>query len=123
MVANMSPFLTSTERIVIQLLMEWIGESCVNRSLKEYVALAAKIPKPAAVHAFVNQRLAEIATTHQAPYKIYHFKSGDEYIWYAEFPKSVSLETVRVALNKFGRRSSLRHDDQRFGKLEFQWWI
>ncbi len=98
----MSPFLTSTERIVINFLMEWLGESCINKSLKEYIAIAEKIPKPAAIHAYVNGRLAEIAKTNQAPYRICHFKCGDRYVWFAEFPKSVSLETVRAALNKFG---------------------
>jgi hypothetical protein len=98
----MSPFPTSSERIVIDILMEWLGESSLNRTPQEYITIAQKVPKPAAVHAYVNQRLAEIAATNSAPYRICHFKCGDRYVWFAEFPKSVSLETVRTAINKFG---------------------
>jgi hypothetical protein len=49
---NMSPFLTTSERIVIKFLMQWLGESSVNRTLEEYIAVAKKVPKLVAVHAY-----------------------------------------------------------------------
>jgi hypothetical protein len=95
-------FLTSKENIVINLVSEWLGESCINRTLNEYAAIAKRIPKIEAVHAYVNQRLREMADARFAPYQISYFRLGDRYPWYADFPKSISVETVRTALKKSG---------------------
>lgn len=98
----MNRFPTSKEKIVISLLFEWLGEWRFNRTMKEYIAIAARVPKTAAVHAYVNQRLREMAEADCAPYEICYFKVGDQYPWYADFPKSLSIETVRTALKKSG---------------------
>jgi hypothetical protein len=71
---RLNPFLTSKEWIVIRLLFEWLGESPANRTLAEYSAIARRVPKLLAIHAFVNQRLAEIADANEAPYLISHFR-------------------------------------------------
>ncbi len=39
----MSPFLTSKERIVINLLFEWLGEAPANRRLADYVVDGRKV--------------------------------------------------------------------------------
>ena len=98
----MNPFLTSKEWIVIRLLFEWLGESPANRTLAEYIAIAKRVPKLFAIHAYVNQRLAEIADAGNAPYLISYFRPGDCSTWYADFPRSLSIETVRMAVKKFG---------------------
>jgi hypothetical protein len=98
----MSDFLTSKERIAIKLLFEWLDESSANRTLAEYIAIARRVPKLAAVHAYVNQRLAEITAANEESYGICYFKLGDAYPWIADFPRSLSIETVRTAIKKFG---------------------
>jgi hypothetical protein len=89
------------ENIVINLLFEWLRESRFNRTLSEYKAIAARVPKVESVFAYVNQRLGEIAETRHSRYEICYFKAGDRYLWYAKFPAQISRETVRTALKKF----------------------
>jgi hypothetical protein len=98
----MNRFLTPKEEIVINLVFAWLGESRTFRTMKEYIAIALRIPKNEAVHAYVNQRLREIAKAGSAPYEICYFKLGDRYPLYVNFPTSLSIETVRKALKKFG---------------------
>jgi hypothetical protein len=98
----MNRFPTPKENIVLDLLFEWLHESRFNRTMQEYIAIAARVPKTAAVHAYVNQRLREMAAGGHFPYEICYFKVKDRYHWYAPFPTSLSIETVRTALKKFG---------------------
>jgi hypothetical protein len=63
----MSPFLTSKENIVVNLIYEWLGESRTNRTYDEYMEIASRFPKVAACHAHVNQRLREMADAGNAP--------------------------------------------------------
>jgi len=99
----MSPFLTSKENIVVNLIYEWLGESRINRTYDEYMEIASRFPKIAACHAYVNQRLREMAEAGNAPFDgICYFKAGDRYPWYEDFPTSLSTETVRTALLKMG---------------------
>ncbi len=97
----MSPFLTPAEEIVINLVFEWLGETRVNRTMSEYIEIARKVPKVDAVYAYANERLPKIAAT-GAPYEICDFKPGDAFWKYRPFPRSVSRETVRTAMAKFG---------------------
>jgi hypothetical protein len=99
---EMNRFLTSKENIVVNLLFEWLGEFRCNRTMREYMAIAQRVSKIEAVHAYVNQRLREIAQAKLAPYQICYFKIGDIHPRYANFPASLSIETVRTALKKFG---------------------
>lgn len=104
----MSPFLTSKENIAVNLIYAWLGESRSNRTYAEYMEIASRFPKLAACHAHVNQRLREIAEGGFAPYKICYFKTGDLYPWYEDFPRSLSMETVRTALLKMGMPQNCR---------------
>jgi hypothetical protein len=99
----MSPFLTSKENIAVNLIYEWLKESRTNRTLDEYMAIASRFPTVEACHAYVNQRLREMADAGFAPYGICYFKAGDRYPWYEDFPTSLSRETVRTALLKMGK--------------------
>ncbi len=99
-----NPFLTPAEEIVIDLVLEWLGESRINRTADEYIAIAHRFPKIEAAHSHVNEQLKRIAAA-GAPYEISDFRAGDigdVSVRYRDFPKSVSRETVRTAMNKFG---------------------
>jgi hypothetical protein len=100
-VNSVTPFPSSKENIVINLLFEWLGESRSNRTLREYAEIAVRVPKVEALYEYVNQRLGEIAAAAQAPYQLSYFKAGDRDPRYADFPRSLSRETVRTALKKF----------------------
>jgi hypothetical protein len=108
-VIAMSPFLSSKENIVVNLIYEWLGESRINRTYDEYMEIASRFPKLTACHAYVNQRLREMADAENAPFDgICYFKAGDRYPWYKDFPTSLSMETVRTALLKMGHRTAGR---------------
>jgi hypothetical protein len=99
----MSPFLTSKENIVASLIYEWLDESRTNRTYAEYMEIASRFPKGAACHAYVNQRLREIADGNTVFEGICYFKAGDRYPWIEPFPTSLSREIVRTALIKMGK--------------------
>jgi hypothetical protein len=98
----MSPFLTSKENIVANLIYAWLGESRFNRTYDEYMDIASRFPKVAACHAYVNEQLRKMSEAGFASYQICYFRAGDRYPWYEEFPLSLSTETVRTALLKMG---------------------
>jgi hypothetical protein len=98
----MSPFLTSKENIVIDIAFGWLGECRINRSRDQYMDIASRIPKLAALHAIVNEKLQTMAEAGFAPFEICYFKGGDYGHWYEKFPESVSMETVRRAWLKSG---------------------
>jgi hypothetical protein len=113
----MSQFPTSKENIVINFLYEWLGERRYNRTTSEYAAIARRVPKIEALHRYVNQRLEKMAaarkdpTAHglcslampaHGPYQICYFQAGDKGSWLADFPTTLSKETVRKAVKKSG---------------------
>ena len=101
----MNRFPTSAENIALHLIFERMRESQYDRTKEEYDAIIEKLPPIKVLHAYVNDRLQEIADAGSAPYQICHFKPGDRYIRYEDFPESVSIETVRSALVKIGMRT------------------
>lgn len=100
----MSRFPISAENVAIDIAFELMGESRLNRTTAEYMAIAKRLPPLKKLHGLINDRLAEMKKQGVAPYKVCHFKAGDAYIRYEQFPSSVSLETVRSALIKIGMR-------------------
>lgn len=103
MLLRMSPFLTSKENIAVNLIYAWLGEVRYNRTYDDYLSIAERFPKLAACHAYVNQRLQQMAEAGSVPYEICYFRAGDQSIWFEHFPTSLSMETVRTALLKMGR--------------------
>jgi hypothetical protein len=97
----MTLVLTSKENIAINLLFEWLGEERYNRTIEEYAEIATRVPKLEAIYVYVNERLAQITATGTQPYQICYFKVGDRHHWYADYPSSLSRETVRSAVNTF----------------------
>lgn len=100
----MNKFPTSREDLALNIIFELVGESRYNRSDDEYMAIAAKLAPLKVLHGMINDHLAHMAAAGEAPYQITHFKKGDRYPVYEDFPTSVSLETVRSALTKIGMR-------------------
>jgi hypothetical protein len=98
----MSPFPTSKENIALDLIFAWLGESRYNRTFDEYREIARRLPKLEALHAYVNQRLRQMADVGYAPYQICYLKKGDRYHWYEQFPTSLSITTIRTALIRSG---------------------
>jgi hypothetical protein len=104
----MNKFPTSRENIALNITFELMGESRVNRSYDEYMAIATRLPPLKVLHGKINDRLRELAAAGLALYQICHFKAGDKHHRYEEFPASLSLETVRSALTKVGMRVKRR---------------
>jgi hypothetical protein len=100
----MNKFPTSRENLALDIAFELMGESRLNRTHDEYMAIAARLPPLKKLHGMINDRLAEMKKAGIAPYEICHFKAGDQYVRYEKFPTSLSLETVRSALTKIGMR-------------------
>jgi hypothetical protein len=101
----MTKYLTSKENLALDLIFLCVGEERFNRTMKEYEATMAKLPSIKQLHGYINDRLKDLADRGFAPYQICHFKAGDRYPRYEEFPTSISLETVRSALVKSGMRT------------------
>ena len=101
----MSKYLTSKEDLAVDLIFHCVGESRYNRTIEEYAAIAAKLPPLKVLHGYINDLLKKCADTGQAPYEICYFQKGDRHIWYQEFPKELSIETVRNAERKSGMRA------------------
>jgi hypothetical protein len=82
MAKAISPFPISAENIAINLIYEWMGESRINRSYDDYIAIAARFSKIEACVARVNQCLEELARSGFAKrHEICHFRPGDKHIW------------------------------------------
>ena len=54
----MSPFLTSKENIVVNLIYEWLGESRINRTFDKYMEIASRFPKVEACQRKVRRNAA-----------------------------------------------------------------
>jgi hypothetical protein len=93
---------TPIENIVIEYVFTWLGEPRENRTTAEYAAIARRVPKIDAVHAYVNERLCALKASGSEPYQICRFAAGSDNITYEPFPESISRETVRRALKNFG---------------------
>lgn len=62
----MGSFLTSKENIALDLAVKWQGESRINRSFAEYLAIAKKLPAIEALHVYINAELAKIRASGKA---------------------------------------------------------
>jgi hypothetical protein len=100
----MSKYLTPKENLALDLAMEYLGESRINRTPQEYADIIARLPPVKVLHGYVNDVLRQRAKANYAPYRICYFKPGDRHHWLEEFPQSLSIEVVRSALVKSGFR-------------------
>jgi hypothetical protein len=103
--------LTSKESLAIDLLLEALGEERCDRTADEYKAIVDKIRRQPlkVLDCWVMSRLrhynlkfAEDKKQGHAFPEICYFRSGDRYPRYEKFPESLSVETLRSALLKWG---------------------
>lgn len=95
------------EELALDLLFESYGEDRYNRSTEDYARLSAMVPSLKEAHFRVNQALRnEISSGQQRWSKICRFKAGELSPRYEPFPSSISVDTIRNALNYSGFRSA-----------------
>jgi hypothetical protein len=102
-------FLTPIQNIAINLVFAVMGERRCNRTRDEYDAISARLPPLKRLVWKVNEELksmhARAARSGVRLPQICRFKAGDERWDYEEYPRSISYETLRAALNVSELRS------------------
>jgi hypothetical protein len=97
------------EELALDLLFESYGEDRYNRSTEDYARLIALVPRLKKAHFRVNKTLqAELSSGQQRWSAIVRFKAGDAAPRYEPFPNSISIDTIRNALNYSGFRAPKR---------------
>jgi len=102
-------FLTPIQNIAINLVFGVIDEHRINRTVQEYAAIEAKLPPLKILVHKVNEFLAskhKRSVDSGIPLPLLsRFKAGDERDILEEYPRKISYETVRKALEVFGMRA------------------
>lgn len=93
----------------MNLIFTVMGECRINRTQQEYAAIAAKLPALKILAHEVNSRLEWM---HQRSFDsgiqlplLCRFQAGDERYAYEEYPRKISQETIRKALEVCGMRT------------------
>jgi len=97
----------SLEELSLKLIFEAIGESRYNRTPEEYEQLITRLDRIGLkeLHHLVNEKLAEYQRSGQPPWAaICRFQPGDRELRFDPFPTTISLQTIRNALNYSGFR-------------------
>ena len=101
-------FPTPIQNIALNLVFAVLGEHRFNRTYDEYMNIAAKLPPLKRLTFEVNtllQQLHECNGCNEALLpQLCRFKAGDQRITYELYPKSISSQTVRTALQISGMR-------------------
>jgi hypothetical protein len=102
-------FLTPFEEIALNLAYNVVGESGINRTRAEYVVVAAKLPVLKVLTHKVNEQLKwmhQRSAYSGVPLPLLcRFNAGDQRYSYEEYPRHISYQTVRTALNISGLRT------------------
>ena len=102
---------TVIQNIALSLIFAVMGECRYNRTLDEYMAIAARLPPLKQLTYLVNRLLQQLHKCNDEckgfilP-ELCRFKAGDQRIVYEPYPKSISCETVRAALQVSGMRKA-----------------
>src|ERR1700688_3656548 len=103
---------TPIQDIALNLVFAVMGESRINRTQEEYAAIAVKIPALKVLAFKINELLKWMhGRVERSGVKLpllCRFKPGDELWTCEEYPRHISLETVRAALVVAGLRSPRR---------------
>jgi hypothetical protein len=98
-------FPTPVEDIALNLAFAVMGESRINRSFEEYLAIAARLPPLKVLTFEINELLGQLHKRYGAQLpQLCRFKAGDERITYEPYPSTISYQTVRTALTAAGLR-------------------
>ena len=93
------------EELALDLLFESYGEDRYNRSTEDYARPSLMVPSLKEAHFRVNKALRrENRNGKQRWSGICRFKAGDASPRYEPFPTSMSIDTVRNAMNYSGFR-------------------
>jgi hypothetical protein len=97
---------TAVQDLALDLLFGALGVYPINRTPEDYEEIKSRIPNLKRAHHLVNRRLAELAGTPEFERtRICRFKAGDTIIREEPLPTSISIETIRLALNANGWRA------------------
>jgi hypothetical protein len=101
-------FPTPIQEIALNLTFAVMGERRINRTYDEYMAIAARLPALKVLTSNINQFLLHMHKCNGCngvllP-ELCQFKAGDRRIVYEPYPKRISYETVRAALELAGMR-------------------
>src|ERR1043166_7439016 len=106
------PLLTPIQNIALSFAFAVLGESQVNRTHDEYMAIASKMEKMGLKRLLhkINCALKELHKCDGCggaglP-EILRFKAGDTLFVCEPYPTAISYETLRAALTNAGMRSS-----------------
>jgi hypothetical protein len=105
----MTRHLTSVENLALSLVFSAVGEEQINRSTADYLAIARRLPPLRILVGLVNDELRQRHKRGEVPLAICRFRGrGERYIRYDPVPTSISIETIRTALNLSGMRIARR---------------
>ena len=99
---------TPIQQIALNLTFAVMGERRINRTYDEYMAIAARLPALKVLTFKINQFLQHMNKCSgcngvQLP-ELCRFKAGHCRIVYEAYPKRISYETIRAALELEGMR-------------------
>ena len=101
-------FLTPIQKIALRLTFAYMGESQINRTYDEYMAIAARLPPLKQLEFEINRLLRHL---HECDGcngawlpELCGFKAGHTRWTYEPYPKTISYETIRAALEISGMR-------------------
>ena len=108
-----SNFPTPIQDIALNLIFTVMGERRCNRTPAEYTVIAARLPGLKELVFKVNKLLAWIHSRSRrsgVPLpQLCRFQAGDERWEFEDYPRTISYETVRSALNVSGLRNPRWH--------------
>jgi hypothetical protein len=101
-------FPTPIQDITLNLAFAVIREERINRTYDEYMAIAARLPPLKVLTFEINQLLEQLHKCNgcngaRLP-RLCRFGAGHRRIVYEPYPKKISYETVRAALEIAGMR-------------------
>src|ERR1700730_17052533 len=101
-------FTTPIQEIALNLIFVAMNEGRINRTYDDYMAIAARIPPLKILTFKVNQLLQHLHKCDgcegiRLP-ELCRFKPGDQLVDFEPYPKRISYETVRAALEIAGMR-------------------
>ena len=103
----MARFTTHIQEIAVSCVFAVMGESRFNRTQAEYRDIAKRMPPLKVLLPMVNEYLQKLHESEGANLpQICRFNAGHKIIRFEPYPKSVSAQTLRTALNLSGMRAA-----------------
>jgi hypothetical protein len=102
-------FPTPIQNLALKLIFAVMGESRFSRTPDEYKAIAARLPALKVLTDQINRMLQQAHRSNNEckgfvlP-ELCRFKAGDQRITYEPYPETISIQTVRAALEIAGMR-------------------